>query len=145
MVPKWCIAWAHSLADSAKCLWEVSGLYLPGEICRDLNHLEKQAVDKRLAHESTLLERKWLFSFKGITTLLVICIWRMYKDMAAFHTWLWWFIGSFHILISYRSIQTTRDSNQIKRISYCRRRKGRLQTLVAFLCNIFLECYSWSG
>lgn len=144
MVPKWCIAWAHPLADSAKCPWEVSGLYLPGELCRDLNHLEKQAVDKRLVHESALLEREHLFSLKGISTLLVISIWRMYKDMAAFHTGLWWFIGSSHKLNSYRSVQTTTDSNQIKRVSYGRRRKGRLQTFGVFLCNIFLKCYSRS-
>jgi len=44
------------LAGSAKCPWEVSCMYLLGKVCRDLNHLEKQVMDKRLANVSTLLK-----------------------------------------------------------------------------------------
>lgn len=46
------------MAGSAKCPWEVTGMYLLGDLCRGLNHLEKQAMDKGLACASALFERE---------------------------------------------------------------------------------------
>lgn len=105
----------------------------------------KTSYGQQTCTQECSVRKRIVIFLKGITTLL-ICRWRKYKDMAALHTWLWWFIGSSHKFTSYSPIQTTRDSNQIKRrISYCMRRQGRFQTFVAFLCNIFLKCYSWLG